>query len=81
VITPRATRLVRAPDLVTFRRALLDLCLSGTIVDIRRRAVIVPSRAAGEQLRRSLEDEVLGATPQALALPHLVTRDDWIVLL
>jgi len=81
VITPRATRLVRAPDLVTFRRALLDLCLSGTIVDIRRRAVIVPSRAAGEQLRRSLEDEVLGATRQALALPHLVTRDDWIVLL
>jgi RecB family exonuclease len=81
VITPRDTRLVRVPDLATFRRTLLDLCLPGTIFDIRRRAVVVPSRAAGEQLRRSIEDEVLGATPKALAVPHLVTRDDWIALL
>ena len=81
MITPRATRLVRVPDLATFRRALVDLCVPGTIVDIRRRAVIVPSRAAGEQLRRSLEDQVLGAVPNAAGVPHLVTRDDWIALL
>lgn len=81
MITPRDTRLVRAPDLASFRRAVLDLCRLGTVADVRRRAVIVPSRAAAEQIRRSLEDEALGSTPSALALPHLVTRDDWMALL
>lgn len=81
MITPRATRLVRVPDVASFRRVLLELCLAGTVGDIRRRAVIVPSRAAAEQLRRSLEDGALGASAGALAFPHVVTRDEWMALL
>jgi RecB family exonuclease len=93
VISPRATRLISVPDTATFRQALLDLSLPGTVADIRRRAVLVPSRAAAEQLRRSLEDHALerpasdggtfgnGGGRRALAIPHLLTRDDWVVAL
>jgi len=52
------------------------------IGDVRACAVIVPSRAAGAELRRTVENRFLGgaaagARPAALALPDLLTRDDW----
>jgi RecB family exonuclease len=81
VIAPRTTRLIRVPGAAAFRRAILGLGATGTVAEIRRRAVIVPSRAAAEQLRRSLEDEILGDAPGALAIPHLLTRDDWMAML
>ena len=81
MITPRTTRLIRVPDLASFRRTLIDLAMAGTVAEVRRRAVIVPSRAAAEQVRRSLEDEFLGGSRPALVIPHLLTRDDWIAAL
>jgi len=77
VIAPRATRLIRVPDLASCRQVLAEACAQGSVADIRARAVIVPSRAAAEQLRRSLEDARLSAGGGAVVLPHLLTRDDW----
>jgi len=77
VITPRRTRLVRVPDLASFRQVILDRATEGTLADVRRRAIIVPSHAGAEQLRRTIEDHQLLAGPCALVLPSLLTRDDW----
>ena len=77
MITPRLTRLVRVPDLASFRQVILDRATEGTLADIRRRAIIVPSHAGAEQLRRTIEDHQLLAGPCALVLPSLLTRDDW----
>ena len=77
MIAPRLTRLVRVPDVASFRRVILERAVEGTLADIRRRAVIVPSHAAAEQLRRTIEDRRLQVGPGALVLPSLLTRDDW----
>jgi len=77
VITPRITRLVRARDLRGFRQAIRARALSGGVEAARRRAVIVPSRTAAEQLRRMLEEAALAGPASAIVLPHLVTRDGW----
>ena len=77
MIAPRLTRLVRVPDLASFRRALIDRAAAGTLADIRRRAIIVPSHAAAEQLRRTIEDTRLVTGPAAVVLPSIVTRDGW----
>ncbi len=81
MITPRLTRLVCAPDLASFREAILDRALEGTVADIRRRAIIVPSHAAAEQLRRTIEDRRLAAGPGAVVVPSMLTREDWRVAL
>ena len=39
VIAPRATRLVRVPDLASFRQVILDRALEGTMADVRGRAI------------------------------------------
>jgi RecB family exonuclease len=81
VITPRATRLVRADGLHAFHRALLSLATRGDFAAVRRRAILVPSRSAAEQLRQTLEALWFGLQPgsgdAALALPDLLTRGDW----
>jgi RecB family exonuclease len=77
VIAPRLTRLVRVPDIASFRQVLLERAAEGTVADVRQRAVIVPSQAAAEQLRRTIEDHRLQAGPGALVLPSLLTRDGW----
>ena len=77
MITPRQTRLVRTPNLRSFRRTLVGLALQGDPRAIRARAVIVPGGAAADHLLRALED----ARPDAgsvLVVPDLVTRDLWI---
>ena len=81
MITPRATRLIRARDLREFRDRLLQLAVGGDLAAIRSRAVLVPTRTAAEQLRRLLEDRALASVPRAIVLPHLVTRDQWQALL
>ncbi len=84
MITPRRTRLVRTPDLRAFHAAIAALACDGGLLACRRRAVIVPTRAAAGELRRTIENHRTGAGaggPTALALPDLVTRDDWYRLL
>jgi RecB family exonuclease len=86
VITPRTTRLVRAADLHAFHRAIVG-CLPADPAAARDCAVIVPSRSAAEELRRTVENlTLLPPHPQAhrwaaRALPDLVTRDELYVRL
>ena len=75
MITPRITRLVRVPDLKAMRAAIARL----TPVDAlsaRRVAVVVPSRGAADELRRSLENLALGPDTAAFLVPDLLTRAD-----
>src|SRR5688572_24422649 len=46
VITPRTTRLVRVPDLHTFRQAIVELACDGAPLEARDRLIVVPTRAA-----------------------------------
>jgi len=84
VITPRQTRLVRVAGLRAFQAAIAEAACDGPVAACRARAVIVPTRAAAHQLRRTIERLWLPRDPRpgaALALPDLVTRDDWYGLL
>jgi RecB family exonuclease len=83
VISPRTTRLFRTPDLRAFRRTIRRLAGHRDISRLRDCAVIVPSAAAADQLRRTIEDHTLraGAPDRALALPQLVTRSGWYDLM
>src|SRR3954467_398916 len=71
MISPRNTRLVRAADLRAFQRAIFD-CLPVDADAARMCAVLVPSRSAAEELRRTLAH--LGDTS-----PHvqLLKRDEF----
>ena len=75
MITPRTTRLVRVPDLRSFRSALTSLACDGTPFDIRDRLLVVPTRAAGAHLVRSIENR-LSAPDAAVALPEIITPSD-----
>ena len=75
MITVRITRLVRVPDLQTFRDALASLACGGTPLEARDRLVIVPTRAAAAHLLRSIEDRQ-PASGGALLLPDFVTPDE-----
>jgi RecB family exonuclease len=68
--------LVRARGLAAFRRALVDRALAGDPPDVRRRAVVVPTRAAAELLRQTMEQSAAATGRQAIVLPDLVTRDE-----
>ena len=72
MISPRTTRLVRVPDLHTFRQATVDLACGGTPFEARNRLVVVPTRAAAAYLLRSIESQLL-APDAALVLPDLIT--------
>lgn len=74
MITARRTRLFRVPDLSAFRTILTTWIGALPVIEARDTAVIVPTRAAAEQLRRTVEDRVLGAQRPSLAWPMLVTR-------
>ena len=67
----RTTRLIRVADLGAFRTALADLSCQGPALAARDRLIVVPTRAAAEQLRRSLEDRRL-STAGTLVLPDLL---------
>ena len=75
MITPRVTRLLRASDLRTFQSAIAGAVPRGW--DARATAVVVPSRSAAEELRRTIEELTLpvGAAGAAV-LPDLVTREE-----
>ncbi len=75
MITPRRTRLLRAADLAGFRAHLAEI-VRGLTTDADA-YVLVPTRAAGEQLRRTLQSR-LGAIA---ARPAIGTRSDMYDLL
>ncbi len=54
MITPRRTRLVRAPDLHAFRRVLAALSCEGPASLVESTAVIVPSQGAAAELEATL---------------------------
>jgi RecB family exonuclease len=74
-ITPRATRLIRVPDLPTFRHTLAELACAGAPLDARHRLVVVPTRAAAAYLVRSIEGLRLDGG-NAVVLPDLITRGE-----
>ena len=80
MITPRVTRLWRTPDLKAFQRAVIHLLPSDPF-DADASAVIVPSRGAAEELRRTIEDRSLENPGDVRVIPWLVTRDDLYVRL
>ena len=80
MITPRQTRLFRAADLRAFQRTIRRLAGHTDVWRARSCAVIVPSAAAADQLRRTLENHRLLATSpadRALVLPQILTRSGW----
>ena len=80
MITPRQTRLFRAPDLRAFQRTIRRLASHADIRRARDCAVIVPSAAAADQLRRTLENHrLLGSSTadRAVFLPQILTRSGW----
>jgi hypothetical protein len=76
VITARATRLVRVPDLKGLRAAVAQLAPVSALA-VRRTAVLVPSRSAAAELRRSLETMALGAGDRALVFPDILIRAEF----
>ena len=75
MITPRVTRLVRVGSFQAFREAAISLALQDSPLDARDRLVIVPTRAAAEQLVRSIEN----ATDRpAVILPDFATPADFV---
>ena len=75
--TPRATRLVRVPDLHTFRDASITLACEGTALDARDRLVLVPTRAAAAHLIEGIEARTIG-TSGAVILADFVTPRELI---
>jgi RecB family exonuclease len=75
VITPRATRLVRVPDLRAFRDAATALACEGDPLAARDRLLVVPTRAAASHLAAAIERRMLRAHA-AVVLPELVTREE-----
>lgn len=65
MITPRRIRLSRAPDLAGYRQYLADLAGALDPVQAATTFVLVPTRAAAEQLARTLEER-LGTGPKPL---------------
>jgi RecB family exonuclease len=55
-ITPRHTRLVRVPDLTRFQQAIALAAVGASPFQARRTAVVVPSTAAADELRHTIED-------------------------
>ena len=74
MITPRRTRLVRTASLHGFREAIAALTRQLDRRRARDSVVLVPTGAAADQLRRTLERSAGGDAPR---LPHLLTREGW----
>ena len=72
MITPRETRLLRAPTPRAFQRAIAETVAGRGGASPSRVAVLTPTRAAALQLRRTLD--AAGVRPSRAAL---VTRAEW----
>ncbi len=76
MITPRITRLLRVPDLQAMHHAVAQAC-GRDLASARATAVLVPTRGAAVELRRTLENLRLSADSPATILPDLLTRDEF----
>jgi RecB family exonuclease len=66
---------VRAAGFRAFQSAILEAAfVTSNLTDLRSRSVIVPTRAAAAELRRTLEDQRLVRPGAATMLPMIVTR-------
>lgn len=74
MITPRATRLIRAAGAQAFREAAVALAGDGDPLDARERLVVVPTRAAASHLLRGIEDAATDGA--AHLLPDFITPAD-----
>ena len=74
--TPRSTCLHRAVDPEGFRRAISDIVAEAQPFAAREVFVVVPTRAAADELRRTLEQLAWADGVPALCLPRLGTRGD-----
>ena len=72
MITPRETRLLRAPTLRAFQRAIAESLAGCAPASAPAVAVLTPTRAATDQLRRTLAAAGVDARRAAL-----VTRGEW----
>ena len=83
MITPRRTRLIRSGGLRSFQASIAERTRTCDPWRARRTAVLVPTRAAAEQLRRTLEALAFVGerSPSVLAPPEILTRDDWYAAL
>ena len=75
-MTARVTCLHRAVDLDGFRRAIHDIVVAAQPFDVRDQFVVVPTRAAADELRRTLETLAWSEGRTALCLPRIGTRGD-----
>jgi len=75
VITPRQTRLLRVAGLAGLRRLLTSQLAGLDPVTAADTFVLVPTRAAAEQLRRTVEDGVMGQRA-AVSWPRTGPRSD-----
>ncbi len=74
--TPRSTCLHRAVDPEGFRRAIADIVAAAQPFAARDVFVVVPTRAAADELRRTLEQLAWANGAPALCLPLIGTRGD-----
>ena len=77
MITPRRIRLLRAPDLAGYRSTLVDLARDLEPASAPHTFVFVPTRAAGEQLTRTLQAHLANR----FARPLIGSRGDLYDLL
>lgn len=78
MITPRQTRLHRAADPAAFRRGIFSLVAERQPFAVRDTFVVVPTRAAADELRRTLEQLAWAAAVPAVCLPLIGTRADLV---
>ena len=79
MITPRRTRLLRVAGPQSFQEAIAAVTRTHDPWRARNTAVLVPTRAAAAQLRRTLEELLLLREPSrpVLVFPEVLSRDDW----
>jgi RecB family exonuclease len=66
------------PDLQSMHRVLAGACAGPDLLAVRTRAILVPTRSAGESLRRTLEHLTIEEGGlQVLMLPEILTRADF----
>jgi RecB family exonuclease len=80
-VSTQQRTLIRTRTLAGFRRALETLTHAPDPLAARRRAVIVPTRAAAELLRQQIETAADRRGEAAVILPDLATRDEWMARL
>jgi RecB family exonuclease len=80
-VTPRSSCLHRARDLDGFRRAIAGLVDEAQPFDAPDMFVVVPTRAAADELRQTLEHLAWQAGRSVLGVPVVGTRDDLLTAL